>query len=239
MVQMPGYFVDVYQAWSKNTHTFDYPLFFSGKLDALKGVEAANLKPMGQQPGYKLLLTRDPVTINGNWSGVWSREANTEVAATRSRPGNPANEIKVTVLGDGETRVFDGIAAVDDRQQRTVLRRTGTSAVFEAVIEPFKESHAVKSVVNIKVEGPVPGYGLKVARADGGTDLIIVRLDPQKDRKPAAASMFESGTTDALVAVVRMDGSGKVIEAGMIGGTKLVSGDKTVAIPEAGIKWEK
>ena len=194
---------------------------------------------MGEQVGYKLFLTQAPVTISGNWSGVWRREANAEVAATKNRPGNPANEIKVTVLGDGETKVFNGIAAVDDRQQRTVLRRTGTSAIFATVIEPFKASHVVKSVENIKVEGPVPGYGLKVTRTDGGTDVIIVRLDSQKDRKPAIASTFDGGTTDALVAVVRINDSGKVIEAGMVGGTRLVSGGKTLTSPEAGISWEK
>ena len=69
--------------------------------------------------------------------------------------------------------------------------------------------------------------------------MIIVRLDSQKDHKLAAASTFNNGATDALVSVVRTDCSGKVIEAGMLGGTRLVSSDLTLTIPEPGIKWEK
>jgi len=229
VVQMPGYLVDVYQAASRTNHTFDYPLCFRGELDALKGVDAKGLKPMGEQAGYKLFLTREPRPIQGDWTGIWRREAKPSV--------NPANDIKVTVLGDGETQAFAGIGA-DDRQ-KTVLRRSGTSAVFAAVIEPFKDGHLVKAAERVTLEGPVPGYGIKVTRADGGTDLILVRFDAQKERKPAAASTFAGGLTDALVAVVRKDASGTVIEAGLLGGTKLASGHKTLTLPSAGISWEK
>ena len=229
VVQMPDYIVDVYQAWGKKSHTFDYPLSFPGELDKMKGVAAEKLKSMGTQPGYKLFMTLDPVTVNGNWSGIWKREA----AAGGKDPG----ELKVTVLENGETKSFCGIGA-DDRQ-KAVLRRTGTSAVFTALIEPFKVIRAVKAAENFSLKGPVPGYGLKVTRVDGGTDLIIVRLDPQKNQKPAGVTTFEGGTTDALVSVVRMDNSGKVIEAGFIGGTKLTGGGKTLTSSEAGIKWEK
>ncbi len=236
MVQMPGYIVDVYQAWSKKTHTFDYPLVFPGELAALKGVAASSLKTLGEQVGYKSFMAQEPSTIGGNWTGLWSREAKEK---EKRRAGKPANEINVTVLGDGETKVFNGIVAADDRQQRVILRRTGTSAIFGAIIEPFKDLHVVKTVENIKVEGPVPGYGIKVERADGGKDLIIVRLDSQKNGKPAAASSFNGGSTDALVSVIRMDASGKVIETGLLGGTKLVSGGKNLGLSAPGIKWEK
>ena len=236
VVQMPGYIVDVYQAWSKTPHTFDYPLCFRGELGALKGIAASSLKPMAQAVGYKLFLTQDPVTINGDWSGVWQREAVVEDKKAKIA-GHPANEIKVTVLGDGETKVYNGTCP--DERQKAVLRRSGTSAIFTAVIEPFKNDGVAKSVENMKVNGPVPGYGLKVTRMDGGVDLIIVRLDAQKEHKLAAASTFDKGTTDALVSVVRTDSSGKVIEAGMIGGTRLVSGDKTLTLPGPGISWER
>ena len=236
VVQMPGYVVDLYQAWSKTNHTFDYPLCFRGELDALKGVSAANVKPMGQEVGYKLFMTQDPVTISGSWSGVWKREAIAEDKKAKVT-GSPANEVNVMVLGDGETKVYNGTCP--DERQKTILRRSGTSTMFAAVIEPFKDGRVVKSAENIKVSGPVPAYGLKVTRTDGGIDLIIVRLDAQKDHKLAAASTFDNGTTDALVSVVRMDRSGKVIETGMLGGTRLVSGSKTLTLPGPGISWER
>ena len=228
VVQMPGYLVDIYAALSKTNHTFDYPLCFRGELDALTGVDAKGLKPMGEQSGYKLFMTQEPRPIQGDWTGFWKREAKPSV--------NPANDIKVTVLGAGETQVYAGIGA-DDRQ-KSVLRRSGTSAIFAAVIEPFKDGRTVKALERVTLEGPVPGYGIKVTRADGGTDLILVRFDAQKERKPAAASTFADGSTDALVAVVRKDASGKVSEAGMLGGTKLASGNKTLTLPSAGISWD-
>ena len=235
VVQMPGYIVDVYQAGGKTAHTFDYPLCFRGELSALKGVAVSSLKPMGQGVGYKFFKTLEPVTVKGEWSGLWKREAVAEDKKAKII-GNPANDIKVTVIGDGETQVYAGIGA-DDRQ-KTVLRRSGTSAIFAAVIEPFKDGHLVKAAERITLEGPVPGYGIKVTRADGGIDLILVRFDAQKERKPAAASTFADGSTDALVAVVRKDASGKVSEAGMLGGTKLASGNKALTLPSAGISWD-
>jgi len=38
---------------------------------------------------------------------------------------------------------------------------------------------------------------------------------------------------------VRMDASGKLIEAGFVGGMKLECGGKSVVSAEAGIRWEK
>jgi len=240
VIQMPGYLVDLYRAWGRTSHTFDYPLCFRGELDALKGVDAAGLKAMGSSSqGYSLFMTKPASAISGNWSGVWSRaarEAVVEGEDVKTR-ANPANEIKVTVVGDGETRVFAGIGP--DASHKAVLRRKGTSAVFASVIDPYKAGDAVKSVESFKVDGPVPAYGLKVVRTDGGTDLVIVRFDAQKEAKPAAASSFPGGKTDALVSVVRKDASGKVIGAGMLGGTGLTCDSTTLTLAAPGIKWEK
>ena len=67
---------------------------------------------------------------------------------------------------------------------------------------------------------PIPATGVKVARSDGGTDLVIVRFDPQTDGKPAGESTFPGGKTDALVTVIRLDANGAVARLDMIGGTK-------------------
>jgi hypothetical protein len=85
----------------------------------------------------------------------------------------------------------------------------------------------------------VAGSGLKVARTDGGTDIIMVRYDPQAGGKPAAASTAQGLTTDALVTVVRLDKDGKVLEMGVIGGTGASFGDKSIKLDSPGIKWLK
>jgi hypothetical protein len=126
-----------------------------------------------------------------------------------------------------------------DQRDRVLIRQRGREAVFASIINPYKASDVVKSVEPMKIEGPVSGYGLKVIRRDGGTDLIVVRFDPQVESRLAGPSTFGGGSTDALVSVVRMDGAGKVIETGFVGGMKLDCGGKKLVSAEAGIKWEK
>jgi hypothetical protein len=239
---MPGYVVDVFRGYSPNQHTFDYPLCFRGDLDALKGVDAATLKPMSTtKPGYKLIKAGDPKGVEGVWTGTWSREAVEAKPdpedASKTIPGHPANNVKGMVVPAAGTQAFVG-KDCDDRD-RVILRRQAKETVFASIIDPYKASDVVKSVEEFKVDGPIPGYGMRVKRSDGGTDLVVVRFDPQTDNKLAGASTFEGGTTDALVSVIRLDGSGKVIESGFVGGTNLKFGDKTVTSEAPGIKWEK
>ena len=111
--------------------------------------------------------------------------------------------------------------------------------MFASIINPYKASDVVKSVEPMKIEGPVSGYGLKVIRRDGGTDLIVVRFDPQMENSLAGPSKFVGGSTDALVSVVRVNGAGKVIETGFVGGTKLECGGKNLARAGAGIQWKE
>ncbi len=238
VAQMPGYIVDVFRAWGPAKHTYDYPLCFRGALDALNGVKPAALKPMGlpTQRGYKHIRVTAPKKMGDSWTGVWRREAakpNPDAKATDARRGGPANEVKVIVLGEKGSAVYTGLVPGD--RQQAIIRRTGKEAVFAAVIDPYMKSDAVKAVERIEVHGPVRACGLKVTRSDGGTDIIVVRFDSQKDGVPALPSAFQGGKTDALVSVVRLDEAGKVLRLGMIGGTGLAAGGKTLRSAKPGI----
>lgn len=223
VVQMPGYIVDVFRAHSANQHTYDYPLCFRGQVDVLKGVDSASLKALADnRPGYKHLQALAPQTTSNPWTATWVR---------------PANQVKVTVLGAPETQIIAG-RDVDERD-RVLIRRRGRTAVFASIIDPYKAVDVVKSVEPLEVTGSVGGYGLKVTRLDGGTDLILVRFDPQADNTLAGPSSFPGGRTDALVSVVRLDAAGKPIECGFVGGTTLTCGGKTLARSAPGIQWEK
>ncbi len=241
VVQMPGYIVDIFRAHSPNEHTFDYPLCFRGDLDLLAGVDPAALKPMSQtRQGYQHILAAAPKITADTLTATWLRPAKAAIPAAGDTPaqrGNPANRVKVTVLGELQTQFIPGTDA--DQRHRLLVRRTGKQAVFASIINPYQSVDAVKSVQILSVEGPVAAYGLKVTRSDGGTDLIVVRFDPQTDGKLAAPSTFPGGTTDALVSVLRLDASGKPVETGIIGGTRLTFGDKSLATTPAGIKWDQ
>ncbi len=231
VVQMPGYLVDVFRAWGRSSRTFDYPLTFRGRLDGFDG-ESPDLKPMGsaEQIGYSQIRTAEPVKTDGNWIGAWQRPADTD----GERP-HPANHVRVIVAGAPESEIYTG-RNVDGRDQ-VIIRRTGTEAVFGAVIDPYQASDAVAAVERFEVSGPVPAYGLRIRRTDGGTDLIVVRYDPQTDSQPAAASSVEQLKTNALVTVVRLDSAGKVIGMGLFGGTEASYADQRLSLDSAGNKW--
>ena len=243
VVQMPGYVADVYRAWGPAEHTFDLPLCFRGVLGELEVAADAALKPMGPStmPGYMHIRARSSATRGGNWTGVWTRPAVTvtegqafaDTVPNDDRRSHPANEVKATVVGRPGTQVFVG--TVPGGRHQAVLRRTGRQTVFATVVDPYKSSDVVKTAEQFDVDGPVPAYGLKVTRNDGGVDLILVRWDPQTDGKPAAASTGGGVTTDGLVTVVRLDAKGKVTRTILVGGTLLKSGDKTVELAAPGI----
>ena len=248
VVQMPGYIADVYRAWGPAQHTFDYPLCFRGVLGEFEVAARAALKPMGPStmPGYKHIMAMGPKKVDGNWTGVWTRPAVTveagqefdESVPNDDRRSRPANEVRATVVGCKGSQVYVG--TVPGGRHQAVVRREGKEAVFAAVIDPYKASDAVKGVEAFDVKGPVAATGLKVTRTDGGTDLIIVRWDQQTGGKPAAASTGGGLTTDALVAVVRLDKGGKVVDMGMVGGTTLQApAGKSLALEAPGIAWMK
>ncbi|MCY3024449.1 MAG: heparinase II/III family protein [Planctomycetota bacterium] len=242
VVQMPGYVADVYRAWSNASRTYDYPLCFRGALDAMQGVDATRLKPLGLPTcrGYKHILVREPLTTDKDWSGVWRRDAappNPDAAEDDAKTGHPANRVQVTVLGEPQTAIHIG-QNVDQRHQ-VVVRRQGKETVFAAVVNPYKDRDVVKSVGKLAVTGPVPAYGLRIGRDDGSADLIIVRYDPQKGGRPAEPSAFDGGKTDALISIARLDAKGAVTRLGMLGGTRFSFADQALTLDTPGIQWSK
>jgi len=242
VVQMPGYVADVFRVWGRATRTCDYPLCFRGALDAMQGVDAATLKPLGPPTsrGYKHITVRDPITTDQDWSGTWRREAappNPGASEADAKAGHPANRVQVTLLGEPQTAIYVG-RNVDQRQE-AVVRRQGKETVFAAVIVPYKDLDAVRSVAKLAVSGPVPAYGLRVAAPDGSADVIVVRYDPQKDGRPAEPSSFDGGKTNALISIARLDPKGTVIKMGMVGGTQFSFGGQTLTLDNPGIQWSK
>ena len=213
VIQMPGYLLDVYRAWGPAQHTFDYPLCFRGKLDRMKDVDAAALKPMaGTTPGYKHILAVGPKPVAGQWTGTWSRDAakpNTEGQTTDERHGGPASQVRATVLPAPGLLALT--ADVPGKRQQAILRQTGNDATFICLIDPYRATNAVKAVEPLKTTGSVPATGIKILRTDGGTDLLVVRNDPMPAGKPGPATAFAGETTQALVTVLRLDGNGKRI----------------------------
>jgi hypothetical protein len=242
VVQMPGCLVDIFRVWSKVNRTCDYPLCFRGALDAMQGVDAATLKPLGPATsrGYKHIAVREPIVTDKDWSGVWRREAappNPGAAEADAKGGHPANRVQVTLLGEPQTVVFAGVNA--DQRHQAVVRRQGKETVFAAVVNPYKDVNVVKSAAKLAVTGPVPAYGVRVSRDDGSTDVIVVRYDPQKDGRPSEPSSFDGGKTDALISIARLDAKGAVIKMGMLGGTQFSFAGQTLTLDQPGIQWSK
>ena len=102
-------------------------------------------------------------------------------------------------------------ANVPGKRQQAILRQTGNDATFACLIDPYRASDAAKSVQPLETTGAVPATAVKVVRADGGTDLIVVRNDPMPDGKPGPATGFAGQTTQALVTVIRLDKAGKQV----------------------------
>ena len=210
-VQMPGYVLDVCRAWGPAEHTFDYPLCFRGTLDRMEGVEDASLKPMASTtPGYKHILAAGPEAVEGDWTGVWSREAaeaDPNGQTTDERRGGPASRVRATVLAAPGTKVL--LANVPGKRQQAILRRTGRDATFTCLVDPYRAADAVRSVQAMKTAGPIGATGIEVRRADGGTDLIVIRHDPVTDGKPGPETRFAGQATRALVTICRLDKNGR------------------------------
>ncbi|MDH7569025.1 MAG: heparinase II/III family protein, partial [Armatimonadota bacterium] len=239
VVQMPGYVADLFRAWSNTPHVYDYPLCFRGSLDALARVDATALKAMGapNRRGYKHLAAVES-RAPGNWVGTWERAAappQPEAEDPALRVGHPANRVRVTLLPAPDTTLFVG-RNVDGRDQ-VVARRQAKETTFAAVVEPYRALQAVRSVTGVAATGPVPADALLITRSDGGSDLILVRHDAQRDGQPAAATTCRGAATDALVTVVRLDRRGNLLELGMVGGTRATYGSRALRLEKPGIAW--
>jgi hypothetical protein len=240
VVQMPGYIADIYRAWSNAEHTYDYPLCFRGTLDALEGVDPAALTPLGPPTtrGYKHISVQPARELAASWIGTWRRDALPPDAgpeAGEQQRGHPASNVRVVLVGAPDTIVYVG-QDVDGRH-RVVARREGRATIFATVIDPYADSDVVASVEPLATRGALPAYGLRVKRRDGGTDLILVRYDEQTDGRPSEPSSIDEGSTNALIAIVRVDAQGNVRELGMVGGTELSYGGERLTLEEPGIKW--
>jgi hypothetical protein len=219
VVQLPGFIVDINRAWGPAKHTVDYPLCFRGALDRMAGV-AGDLKPMANTtPGYRHILASGPTKVEGAWTGVWQRDAtepNPDADTTDGRRGGPANLVKAMVLPAAGMQAWMG--TVPGGRQQAILRQEGKDVTFACVVDPYLASDAVKSTRLVEAAGPVPVTAVKVARADGGTDIVIVRNDPMPEGQPAAASTVEGISSGSLVTVVRLDEAGKQIARLDVGG---------------------
>jgi hypothetical protein len=248
VVQMPGYIADIYRAWSSADHTYDYPLCFRGVLGSMARARVARLNPLGPPTsrGYKHIMARKHITSANNWTGTWSRaHPQPDSVAQPPPPGvarlarqavEPlANIVTATLVGAPDTTLYLG-QDVDERH-RVVARREAKETTFAAVIDPYQATDAVASAEQFEVTGPIPAYGLRIKRTDGGTDLIIVRFDQQTAGKLAEPTAFPGGSTNALISIIRLDAQGNPTDLGLLGGTELSHSDQRLTLTTPGIKW--
>jgi hypothetical protein len=182
-------------------------------------------------------MVGEPVETDRAWTGTWARPAAEPVAeseTTDSQRGHPANRVTATVLGAPGTTVYVGQVPGDRHQ--AVLRREGREAVFATIVDPYRATDVVASVRPVETSGPVPAFALKVTRKDGGTDVIVVRYDQQRNGESEAPTQVEGGRTDALVSVVRLGETVRPIDMVMVGGHELSYADFSLKRDEPGIK---
>jgi hypothetical protein len=152
-------------------------------------------------PGYRNIRAIGPEEVQDSWTGAWKR-SNTE------DPSRVINRVDAMVLpGAGKTDLWAGV--VPGGRHQAVLRRKGRDVRFVCLVDPYVSTDAVRSAESLRVDGPVPATGIRVKRADGGTDLVVVRYDPMPDDIPAPSSSFMGFETRALVSAVRLDAAGK------------------------------
>ena len=188
----------------------------------MEGVEPASLKPMASTtPGYKHILAGGPEPVEGDWTGVWSREAaeaDPNGETTDEKRGGPASRVRATVLAAPGMKVL--LANVPGKRQQAILRRAGKGATFVCLVDPYRAGDAVRSIRPLKTRGPIGATGVEVRRTDGGTDLIVIRHDPMPDGEAGQATSFADKTTRALVTVCRLDKKGKPISRTELGGAR-------------------
>jgi hypothetical protein len=94
------------------------------------------------------------------------------------------------------------------------------SSRFVSVIEPYTGEPFIKGAKAVELSGGSGGTAIEVLRSDGGSDLIL--YDPDRSSKTVQGGKI---STDAQVAVVRRDRSGRLAGRFFVGGSFLTVGD--------------
>ena len=147
-----------------------------------------------------------------------------EFVATWAHEKDPTAKVHVRVLPQPGQQLILANARVSPAKYPQVLtylidRRTGENVAsrFVSVIESFRGEPVITSVRAVQLSSE-SGTGLEVQRGDGGRDLILY------DETGSEKNVGDGGvSSDAHVAVVRRDGSGRVVGRYFAGGSFLAA----------------
>jgi hypothetical protein len=236
-----SYFVDVFTVAGGTQH--DYGLHgppgafetIGGEWSAQqRGTLAGENVEVGQiydnpkmaAPGYK-----------GGYSGYTGsgfqhiynvrRHLGGETVAQWSHEKDPSAKLRIRVLPQPDQQLILGDARVSPVKHPEVLtyliaRRQGENLAsrFVSVIEPYKGEPLIERVRAVELPRGA-GTAVEVLRSDGGSDVIV--YDVARAEKTLRGGAI---STDAQVAVVRRDPSGKLSGRFFAGGSFLsVDGD--------------
>ena len=132
-VVTPNYLIDLFTADSKNSHVFDLPYHFEGKLKNPPAMEPC--KPLGEEDGYDQLKDLSQSPYKPNWSADFFQDKN--------------KGVRFTLLGDSPSEIYLSSGRIENPPRfvpMLLLSQSGKQARFLSLIEPFEGSPAVTKV---------------------------------------------------------------------------------------------
>jgi hypothetical protein len=242
----PEYLLDVFQAFSKLPHTYDYMLHAIGKARPAGGSfrDAPDLMPR-----YWVLDKKQAMTTDNAWALDFVQK---DEPGSRGGKYGPAwydhtAQVRLTMAAEPETLVSHGVwgkkywdvvaerhgankIRPDELSGLTVRRSGLTSTVFVAAHEPYanREQPRVRGVV--KLAQTAEAVLVRVDAAEF-TDYAAVSFGPQHERPVHVLSDGKVSVQFRDYALVRVTRDGRAVATGGLLGLRLpgVAGPLTLA----------
>jgi len=155
-----SYLVDVYQVEDieGEEHQYDWVYHNYGELrvDLPLALQEA---PLGPENGYQCVTDITRAKSDGQWEATWCQ-------------GN-RSKLRLTMFGERGTEIIAGTGIgnpVTERIPLVIARRKAARTAYISVLEPFRQSPAVKRIVGLSAGGL---QGIRVEREEG-TDYFLV-----------------------------------------------------------------
>lgn len=219
VVVTPDSVIDLYQASSSASHTWDRTLRYQGLLNVLAssklptpaehGAAAPSAPfpgtPFGTSDGYQHFHVVASTGADQGWNGTWK---------------TTVGDFTATVAGSPEQKVFTGVGP--DWDQIAVARQTGTTAAFAATYQMGAWGNPVQTVAWLPAGDGV--RACEVTQKDGAKTLIVT-----SSGSPWEVAGWKS---DAQVFYARQNGTQETVM--LCGGTSAVGAGGTVHLAAAG-----
>ena len=186
MALTPEYLIDIFSVSSEKEHTWDWLYHNFGELKPMV-VNELCAEPPGDNYGYQHMKDITRAQTNETWSANFGiHDAN----------------VRLTMLGAPDTRLYFGMGMANNPPEdcpMIIARRTGTSATFISVIEPYRATPAITGFKQIPVTGAGEAVALQIDR-EGSCDSLMVA------DKAGTAREFAGITSKSRVTWVRKAG---------------------------------